>query len=142
VGARCLIWSIEEASPAASADAAADVLAAAQAEAQELMEVFEAALPLYEGADPRERGAADELPLLAARVLIRAQRRAEPQCARLLLQVRVSSGHFGCCRCCRCCLCCVLSLRAWVCWSSFGALVRLIRSRLAFEGCGVCETAC
>lgn len=92
MGARCLIWSMEEvalssSSAAADSAAAADVLAAAQAEARELMEVFEAALPLYEGADPRERGAADELPLLAARVLLRAQRRAEPQCARLLLQV-------------------------------------------------------
>jgi hypothetical protein len=98
VGARSLIWSIEElapssCAPAASAAAAAHIVSAAQAEARELMEVFEAALPLYENADPRERGAADELPLLAARVLIRAQRRAEPQCARLLLQVSVTALH-------------------------------------------------
>jgi hypothetical protein len=50
------------------------------------MALYRSSLPLYEGADPRERGVGDELVVLAANVLMVAQRQAEPLCARLLLQ--------------------------------------------------------
>ncbi|KAK3253266.1 hypothetical protein CYMTET_37478 [Cymbomonas tetramitiformis] len=54
-----------------------------------LMALYTAASKLYEGADPRERGPADELPLLAAQYLTVAQRHFEPGSARLLIQAQL-----------------------------------------------------
>lgn len=67
----------------------------ALAHAQEIMDVYCKALPLSKGLDEKERGPADELPVVAAAGLIRAFRSAGPEDASPLplLQASRSCSH-------------------------------------------------